>query len=135
MNEISIHFNEGETDFFERIRLATEINVSVMAKVPSNFIFFKKPYFEADEEVAQDIKEMMVQGESFRTKIALNGMDASKFKEGIDPTLVMKMLIWFTEGYVSQLGDKGKMDIEDINREFNLCLNMLKQNFYKEEFL
>lgn len=135
MNEISMHFNEGETDFFERIRLATEINVSVMVKYPAILSFLKSTYFEAHEEVAQGIKGMMVQGESFRSKIALNGIDASKFKEGIDPTLVMKMLVWFSEGYVNQLGDKGKMDIQDINREFNLCLNMLKQNFYKEEFL
>lgn len=135
MNEIDRHFKKDETDFFERIRLVAEIEVSVMRKHPAILSFLKSIYFETDEEVAQEIKEILVQGDSFRAYIALNGIDASKFKEGIDPTLVMKMLTWFAEGYISELGGKANMNINDINSEFNLCLDMLKQNFYKEEFL
>lgn len=135
MNEIEGHFNKYETDFFERIRLATNIEISVLQKHPAILSFLKSIYFETDEEVVQEIKAMLVQGESFRSNIAINGIDISKFKEGIDPVLVVKMLTWFAEGYINQLGNKVKMDIDDISREFNLCLNMLKQNFYKGEYL
>lgn len=135
INEISMNFKEEERDFFERVRLASEIKVSVMRKHPAILSFFKSIYFETDEEVIKEIKSMMLQGEAFRSHIALDGIDMSKFKEGIDPALVIKMLTWFAEGYVSQLGVNTTMDIDDINREFNQCLNMLKQNFYKEEFL
>lgn len=135
INEMNTNFNEDETDFFERIRLATEIKVSVMRQHPTILSFLKSLFLETDEEVTQEIKSMMVQGEAFRSHIALNGIDTSKFKEGIDPTLVLKMLTWFAEGYVNQLGVNAQIDIDDINREFNQCLQMLKQNFYKEEFL
>ncbi len=135
INEMNTHFNEGETDFFERIRLATEIKVSVMRQHPTILSFLKSIFLETDEEVVQEIKSMMVQREAFRSRIALNGIDTSKFKEGIDPTLVLKMLTWFAEGYVNQIGANAQIDIDDINREFNQCLQMLKQNFYKEEFL
>jgi TetR/AcrR family transcriptional regulator len=135
MEEMSRNFDEGERDFFERVRLASEIKISVMKKHPAILSFLKSVYLETEEEIAQEIKAIMAQGEAFRSNIALNRMDASKFKEGIDPLLVMKMLVWFAEGYASQLGLKVQMDIDDITREFNQCLNMLKQNFYKEEFL
>ena len=135
MNEMRNNFNQEETDFFERIRQATEIEVSVMRKYMGILSFLKSLYFETDEEVVQDIKTLMVQGDSFRSNIALYGIDPTKFKAGIDPVLVMKMLLWFTEGYISQFRSKIGFDIDDISKEFNLCLNMLKQNFYKEEFL
>jgi AcrR family transcriptional regulator len=135
MNEIEKHFNEGETDFFERIRLTAEIEVSIIRKHPAILSFLKSIYFETDEEVMEDIKAILSQGDAFRWHIALDGIDAFKFKEGIDPNLVVKMLTWFAEGYMNQIGDKAQMNIDDINKEFSLCLNMLKQNFYKGEFL
>jgi hypothetical protein len=78
---------------------------------------------------------MLAQGDSFRMDIGLKGVDMSRFKEGVDPALVMKMLAWFAEGYMNQLGSKGDIDMDDITREFDLCLNMLRQNLYREEFL
>jgi AcrR family transcriptional regulator len=135
VNEINRRFNKNETDFFERIRLATEIEVSVMRKHPSILSFLKSLYLETDEEVAGEIKDMLSRGESLRSYIGLNGVDMSKFREGVDPALVMKMLVWSAEGYINQLGNKKEMDIDEINSEFELCLDMLKQNLYREEFL
>ncbi len=129
------NLDKKERDFFQRIRIATEIKVSAIRKHMAILTFLKSLYFETDEEVAKEIKAMMAQGEAFRSDIALSGIDLTKFKEGIDPNLVMKMLTWFAEGYVSQFRDKAEFDLDDINREFYQCLDLLKQNFYKEEFL
>lgn len=135
INTVKEQFNENETDFFERIRAATEIEVTVMIKHPAILSFLKSLYLETDEEVAEQVKEMMILGEAFRGYIALDKIDVFKFKEGIDPALVSKMLTWFAEGYVGQLGQKAKMDVKELNSEFLLCLDMLKQNFYKGEYL
>lgn len=135
ISEMRANLDKEERDFFQRIRIATEIKVSVIRKHMAILTFLKSLYFETDEEVANEIKAMMAQGEAFRSDIALSGIDLSKFKEGIDPNLVMKMLTWFAEGYVSQFRDKAEFYLDDINREFYQCLDLLKQNFYKEEFL
>lgn len=135
ISEMRTNLDKSERDFFQRIRIATEIKVSVIRKHMAILTFLKSLYFETDEEVAKEIKAMMAQGEAFRSDIALTGIDLTKFKEGVDPNLVMKMLTWFAEGYVSQFRDKVEFDLDDINREFYQCLDLLKQNFYKEEFL
>lgn len=135
ISEMRTNLDGAERDFFQRIRIATEIKVSVIRKHMAILTFLKSLYFETDEEVAKEIKAMMAQGEAFRSDIALSGIDLTKFKEGVDPNLVMKMLTWFAEGYVSQFRDKVEFDLDDINREFYQCLDLLKQNFYKEEFL
>jgi hypothetical protein len=90
-------------------------------------------YFENDEEVKDDIKAVLQSGEDFRNKIAFDGVDTFKFKDEVDLKLLMKMLLWMTDGYTKQLSDKSEIDFNTMLEEFNQCLDLLKNNLYKEE--
>lgn len=135
MKEINENFDTSVTDFFDRIKLATDIKISVMKKHPSILSFINSMYFESDDEVKTDIKDVLAKGEGFRNEIAFDGMDASKFKDGIDPKLVMKMLVLLAEGYVSQLSSKAGLDLEPLHKEFAEYIDLLKKNLYKGEYL
>lgn len=135
INEINEKFDNSITDFFGRIKMASNIEVSIMkrhAAIPS---FLTSVYFENDEEVKDDIKASLDSGEDFRNKIAFDGMDTSKFKGGVDLKLLMKMLMWMTDGYMKQLSDKPETNFDTMLEEFNQCLDMLKNNLYKEEYV
>ncbi|MBL4931982.1 TetR/AcrR family transcriptional regulator [Clostridium paridis] len=134
-NEVINRFDNTITDFFERIKMATEIELSVMKQYPPIPTFLTSMYFEEDEEVKDDIKAILAQGEGFREKIAFDGMDVSKFKDTIDLKIVMKMLYWMTDGFMNQFSGKTDVDFEGICNEFYDCMEMLKKNFYKEEYL
>lgn len=102
INEVKEKFDNSITDFFDRIKMSSDIELSVMkrhAAIPS---FLTSVYFEKDEEVKDDIKAILDSGEDFRNKIAFDGMDTSKFKEGVDLKLLMKMLMWMVDGYAKQ---------------------------------
>lgn len=135
MNEVNEKFDSSITDFFDRIKLAANIEILVIKKHPYIFSFLNSIYLENDDEVKGDIKDILSKSEVFRSKIAYDGMDTSKFKDGVDPKLVLKMLTWFTEGYISKLPNKAGFDIEDLCKEFDECINLLKNNLYKEEFI
>ncbi len=135
MNEVNEKFDSTVTDFFDRIKQSSEIEISAMKKYPSISLFLKSIYFEKDEEVKDDLRALFEKGEDFRNKIAFQGMDYSKFKEDIDLKLFVKMLLWLTDGYMNQLSDKAEIDYEIMFKEFDKCLNMLKNNFYKEEYV
>ncbi|ACV61456.1 transcriptional regulator, TetR family [Desulfofarcimen acetoxidans DSM 771] len=135
MKEINEKFDANVTDFFGRIKLATDIKISVLKKHPSILSFLNSVYFETDDEVITEIKDFLAKGEVFRSKIVFDDMDASKFKDGIDPKLVMKMLVLLAEGYVCQSSSKAGFDFEPLHKEFNEYLDLLKKNFYKEEYL
>ncbi|MDF2926611.1 MAG: transcriptional regulator, TetR family [Paenibacillaceae bacterium] len=135
MNEVEERFDQGVTDFFERIKLATIIKISVMEKHPSVLSFLTSAYFEEDEEVRKEIKHRLAAGENFRSKIAFDNMDASKFKEGVDPKLVMKILVRYAEGFVSELPNRAEFDMKVISEEFDESMNLLRNNLYKEEYL
>jgi len=135
MNEINDKFDSTIYDFFERIRLSTSIEISIMKKHPDIPSFLTSVYFENDEEVRDDIKAILSQGDDFRNKIAFDGMDYSKFKEGTNLKLFMKMLLWLADGYANQMKNNPGIDLDELFKEFDECLDMLKNNFYKEEYL
>lgn len=135
MNEVNDKFDYTVTDFFNRIKLSSYIEIAVLKKHSSIITFVTSAYFENDEEVKEDIKDILAKGEGFRNKIALEGMDYSKFKDSVDPKLVMKMLLWMADGYAKQLSGKSGIDYDALFEEFNECLELLKNNFYKEEYL
>lgn len=135
MKEVDEKFDYTITDFFDRIKLSSSIEVSIMKKHNAIPAFLTSMYFENDEEVKEDIKAILAKGEGFRNKIAFDGMDCSKFKEGVDSKLVMKMLLWLTDGYMNQLSSKTEVDYESFFKEFEECMDLLRNNFYKEEYV
>jgi len=97
--------------------------------------FLKSIFFENDPAVKEGINAMLAKGEDYRNKIALDGMDTSKFKDNIDIKLVMKMLTWIGEGYSIQLSGEGEIDYDALSKKMNECLDLLKNSFYKEEYI
>ncbi|WML34241.1 TetR/AcrR family transcriptional regulator [Clostridium sp. OS1-26] len=135
MKEVEEKFDYTVTDFFERIKLSSNIELAVMKRHPAIPSFLTSAYFETDEEVKKDKESILAKGEGFRNKIAFDGIDYSRFKESVDPKLVMKMLIWLTDGYINQVSDKTEVDYEAFLKEFEECLDLLRNNFYKEEYV
>ncbi len=130
-NEIKENFDNTITDFFERITSASNIKIAAMKKYAAIPAFLTNIYFETDEEVRKDIEALLAEGDEFRSHLAFDGLDTSRFKENIDVNLVMKMLVWMAEGFSNDLNLKGEFDLETLINEFYKCLDLLKENLYK----
>lgn len=132
LNELDEKFDNSVTDFFARIKLAANIEILVMKKHPAILSFLDSVYFENDDEVKEDIKTILgtSEVESLRRKIVFEGIDTSKFKDDIDPKLVMKILTLLTDGYLSKMPKTG-VDLDALCKEFDEYINLFKSNFYK----
>ncbi|MEL7565643.1 MAG: TetR/AcrR family transcriptional regulator [Dehalobacterium sp.] len=135
MAEINEKLDTTVTDFFDRIKMTSSIEISLMKRHPAILSFLTSIYFENDKDVKGDIKAILSKGKDFKSKTALSGMDTSKFKDNIDPQLVMKMLYWIGEGYAAQSSYQTEIDYDALLKEMDACLDLLKNNFYKEEFV
>lgn len=131
INEFNERFDYSISDFFDRIKLAASIKTAAMKKHSSIPSFLTSMYFENDSEVKDDIKEILAKGEDFKNKIVISDNDYSKFKDGINPELVLKMLTWLAEGYASRLSGHDNIDYDAFFKEFEECLDLLKNNLYK----
>lgn len=135
MEAINENFDAGVTDFFDRIMLAASIKISVLKKHPSILLFLESTFLENDLEVKEDIR-LAFSGkkvEHFRNQIVFSGMDASKFKDGVDPKLVMQMLICLAYGFTSRWNSKADIDYDALMKEFGSYIHLLKDNLYKED--
>lgn len=136
MNEVDEKFDNAVTDFFARIKLVASIEISVMKKHPAILSFLDSVYFENEDEVKADIKAILAnsESESLRSKVAFEGTDTSKFKDDIDPKLVMKILTLLTDGYICKIPKTG-IDLDALCEEFDEYIDLFKRNFYKEKYL
>ncbi len=123
------------SDFFERVKIATDVKLSLMSTYPSILLFLSSVYCERDKKVKNEIKEFKLKNKTLSSQIALKGIDDSKFKPDIDINLVFKILLYFTEGYLSKIPIKNNSDIRLMINELGECIDLLKNNFYKESFL
>ncbi len=133
--EVDNKLDYANHDFFERIRLATAIKISILKKHPAMSAFLTNMYFEEAEDVREDIKTILSEGEVFRNTIVFESMDYSKFKEGIDLKVLMKMFSWISDGFAKQMQNNDAVDFDALNNEFEDCLKLLENNFYKEEYV
>lgn len=136
LDELEQQFDENVSDFFDRILLYSDIKLAMMRKHPAILAFLTSAYYEKDENVMRETQEILTGGEAekFREKILLSGIDASKFKAGVDPGVVMKMLVFFSYG-AARIPPDGSLDLDSIYRDFKEILELLKKNLYKPEAL
>lgn len=133
--EINDKLDTSVTDFFDRLKMLSGIEISLMKKHPAILSFLSSIYFEKDEEVKGDIKAIMSKGDNLRNKVAFAGIDTSKFKDSINPELVLKMLYWIGEGYAARSSYQMEVDYDASAKEMDDCLNLLRNNFYKTEYV
>jgi|SRR5690625_248945 len=131
--EVIEKFDDSITDLFDRILYTSKLKISLMEKHPYVPSFIQSAYFENDEEVKEEIKTIFNKddGKTLGKKITFDGADFSKFKDDIDPNLVMNMIDWMVEGYMSKIADAEEIDFDELYRVFEECIQLFKRNFYK----
>jgi len=133
--EINEKLDMTVTDFFDTIKMTTSIEISLMKRHPAILSFLTSIYFENDLEAKEDIKAILSKGQDFNNNIAFIGMDTSKFKDTVDPKLVMKMLYWIGEGYAARSSYQTEVYYDALSVEMDDCLNLLHDNLYKAEYV
>ncbi|MCK9268114.1 MAG: TetR/AcrR family transcriptional regulator [Alkaliphilus sp.] len=131
--EVIEKFDDSITDLFDRILYTSKLKLSLMEKHPHVSLFIQNAYFENDDEVKEELKTIFSKsdGRTLGKKITFEGADFSKFKDDIDPNLVMNMIDWISEGYMSKMADIGESDFDELYKMFEECLKLFKKNFYK----
>ena len=137
VGEIQEKMDSTVTDFFDRIKQATVIKLSVLGKHPAMLGFLEGTYFETDEEVRGAVQAYYTkeEWEQVRTRLTLENLDVSKFKDTADPALVLKMLVRYAYGYLNMTNGKLDLELDSLLREFDACMALMKTHFYKPEYL
>lgn len=127
------------TDFFQLCRYAAQKKLDLLQKMPYISDFTLRAFYSQKEDVSSEINESVVEATAKMFSTYFASVDLTKFKEGADPQEILQMLTWMTDGY---LHEKQRMkatitpgDMIVLMEKYERWANMLKEIFYKEEFL
>ena len=133
-----------KTDFFERLEDVKERKMKLAILHPYMSSFIKKAPFETSQEVYKDIQIINQRLAKERIGDFLKNIDIYKFKDGIDPYMVLQLLTWCSEGIVHHfqlisLADpdnkQNEVDYDRVLSLYDQYVAMIKNNFYKEKYL
>lgn len=130
--ELSRAVGIQETDFFELQKQMELAKLRVMKNYPYMQHFLNQAFLETDEEAVTATEAEMDYASKVLQQIYAKA-DLSKFKETVDPSMVLKMTLFALNGLMNDYIKKEPLMLEALYEESAAYLNMLKDNLYKEE--
>ncbi|MCL2401629.1 MAG: TetR/AcrR family transcriptional regulator [Oscillospiraceae bacterium] len=121
------------TDFFEKLKIVTGIQVAALKEYPALISFMNSLYHEKDPEVAEDVAQGFIAEQVHYDNMLMGGTDFTQLKPGVDPQLICKFVSWTTEGFLEELLNAGSPDkVEALIADFYQCLDLTQKTFYRE---
>lgn len=128
-------------DFFDRLEYVKKRKMELTIQYPYMSNFIKKAAFESSKDVNLDVQ--LVNQKLINERTFYN-IDLNKFKDGINPTMVLQLLSWCSEGVVNQIKLKNManpnkisddIDYKEVIHLYDQYVSMIRENFYKDEYL
>ena len=128
-------YDFGETDFFLALKMGQEIKMDMVRRYPGLFRFVMRAYYERDSVLSPKLRKGLNSLLEITSSDFLTRMDLYKFKDGIDPWEVIRLLTLAAEGMMARTNACTAEEIETLFLEYQKYADMLRQNLYKEEYL
>jgi len=125
----------GETDFFRTLEIGHQVKMDMVRRHPGLFRFVMRAYYEHDSVLTPKLRKKLNDVLEQTTTDYLARMDLYKFKDDVDPRMVVRLLMLASEGMLAETGACTAEEINDLFGEYKKYADMLRRNLYKEEYL
>ena len=126
---------ENVTDFFELMELGGQVKTEIVRRAPYYTDFALRAYFSDEEWIVSAVQALTGQSETSVLNGWFENVDWSKFRDGVDGTHVLQMLIWMMTGYIQDRRQKGGLpDMDEIMAEYRRWAEIFRAYAYKEEY-
>lgn len=126
---------DAESDLFDRILASSRMETVSLKKQPFIIPFITSVCEEKSPEVSGILTVMLDEVGKYRDALVLRKRDTLKFKNPADAEPVFKMLLLMAEGYAARYRNEEVFDFDTVMDEFEKNIAVLRNNFYKEEYL
>jgi TetR/AcrR family transcriptional regulator len=137
MDEFFKKVDEEERDIFIKLRQIASFKLELMYKYPMIFKFFEVAVGEECNEVKSEIEERNKKLIESNYSKVFNNIDASKFRDGVDVSRAMNIILWTLEGLGASELKKAKttvskrVDYEKVFSEMDIYIDIFKAFFYE----
>ena len=125
----------GETDFFAALERGHKVKMDMVRRMPGLFRFVMRAYYERDSVLSPRLRRKLDDVLAQSTDSFLARMDLRKFKDGVDPRQVVRLLTLSAEGMLAETNACTAEEINRLFQEYKKNAELLRQYLYKEEYL
>jgi TetR/AcrR family transcriptional regulator len=125
----------NERDFFEIFLKSVKYKCELTKEHPYLSRFIMKPYYEADADLADELKEKNINVANTSIHAILNRVDRNKFKDEVDVEQLINIVIWCGEGYMKENYKDLEMNIDKVEKGYERIIDFFRKSSYKEEYL
>lgn len=128
----------AERDLLLRLRQHARLKIAMIRKHPELFAFIVSAVNERSAEVREELDRRNRETIAGGLAKLLDGIDISRFKEGLDVSKALNIVIWTLEGFSAR--EQGQLDshspddayFEAILAEMDTYLDLFRGAFYRE---
>jgi TetR/AcrR family transcriptional regulator len=136
VKELYEQVNFEEMDLFEKIRQLQMIKLEISERHPEFFSFFEAAYLETSTEIKPEIDRRNTEMLTSSMNKLFHNIDTTKFKDGVDISKVINIILWTLEGYGQQMLKTAKLtgsklDYYEAFKQTDDYIEVLKTAFYK----
>lgn len=128
-------YEDGETDFFRALEKGHRVKMDLVRRMPGMFRFVMRAYYEHDSVLTPRLRQKLDALLAQTIDGFLARMDLYKFKDGVDPKCVIRLILLASEGMLAETGACTVAEIDALFVEYKRYADMLRQFLYKEEYL
>lgn len=119
-------------DLFDAMYQGICIKIQMMRRYPDLGTFVVKAFYEKDPAVCPDIQRIIEKYASFRENIKLLNFDPEQFVPDLDLQMMYLDMYWASEGYLWERLQQGKMDVDEMERDFMRLLDFWKSIYVRK---
>lgn len=125
--EISIRFLTeyhcyDSTDLFELMECGMYAKFQIIKRYPHMAAFTVRAFYEKDPAIAGDIQASYRRYFDLKASNTLAAIDPDDFAPGLDLAMMYRDMYWASEGYLWEMMQRGKMDVEQMEADFKKLL-------------
>lgn len=126
----------SETDFFRFLELGAQKKAAIQRRNPYLMDFSMRAFYSSGEDVSADMAQRLTARMDTAFADYFGNIDFTKFREGVDPGYLFRMLSWMTDGYLHERQMAGQpLEVEGMMGDFRVWTRMFRRMVYREEYL
>lgn len=118
---------------FEMMERGMAAKLRLMERYPYMSQFAVKAFYEKDENICGEIQKSYRRWFEFKAAQALSVQDPDDFVPGLDLSMMYREMYWASEGYLWEMLQRGKLDVPQMERDFERLLAFWKSIYLRKE--
>ena len=118
---------------FEMMHRGMQAKLEVMEIYPDMTAFVLKAFYENDPDVCGEIQKSYRRYFGLKAQMALIQADPAEFRPGLDLEMMYREMYWASEGYLWEAMQRGGLEKETLEKDFERLLAFWKSVYGKED--